>query len=132
MPTLADVPRLPGTDFDRCKLDIFRIGAAMHVAKALDIPVETAFSGVDLGKKADFTVAVPRFRLKAKPQDLVTKILDSVSTVTMSWEECDRPLILIHLVRTGRVDRASRRRRHLRQFLLPPFHSRTTNIRPNT
>ncbi|KAL5514035.1 hypothetical protein ACEPAG_2796 [Sanghuangporus baumii] len=77
MPTLAELPRLPGTDFDRCKLDVFRVAAATHVSKALDIPLETAFTGVDLGKKADFTVAVPRFRLKAKPADLVAKILDT-------------------------------------------------------
>lgn len=79
MPTLADLPKLPGTDFERCKLDVFRTAAAVHVSKALDIPVETAYPGVDLGKKADFTVAVPRFRLKAKPAELVAKVLDNVS-----------------------------------------------------
>ena len=45
----------------------------------IEIPLETAFSGVDLGKKADFAVAVSRFRLKAKPQRLVKRMLDSVS-----------------------------------------------------
>ena len=91
MPTLAEVPRLPGTDFDRCKLDVFRVAAAMHVSKALDIPVETALTGVDLGKKADFTVAVPRFRLKAKPQELVARIIDTVSSEVSIG--CDRELM---------------------------------------
>ncbi|EJD00385.1 arginyl-tRNA synthetase [Fomitiporia mediterranea MF3/22] len=77
MPNISDVPRLPGTDFDRCKLDVFRVAAAMHISKGLDIPVETAFMGVDLGKKSDFTVAVPRYRLKAKPTDLVAKVVEA-------------------------------------------------------
>ncbi|THH04283.1 hypothetical protein EW145_g5637 [Phellinidium pouzarii] len=59
-------------------LDVFRTAAAEHLSKSLGIPVETAFSGVDLAKtKADFTVAVPRFRLKAKPAELVAKVVDN-------------------------------------------------------
>ena len=78
MASLTHLPNIPGTDFDRCKLDAFRVAAATHVAKHLSIPVETAFTGVDLGKKTDFTVAVPRFRLKAKPADLVAKVTQEV------------------------------------------------------
>ena len=78
MVSLAHLPTVPGTDFDRCKLDAFRVAAATHVAKHLSIPVETAFGGVDIGKKADFTVAVPRFRLKEKPAELVAKIVNNV------------------------------------------------------
>ena len=76
---LPELPQIPGTDPERCVLDKFRVAAAVHLSKALDIPVETAFTGVDLGKvKTDFTVAVPRFRLKAKPADLVAKVVNGV------------------------------------------------------
>ena len=79
MSTFPTLPKIPGTDPERCVLDVFRTAAAVHLSKHLEIPVETAFSGVDLGKvKTDFTVAVPRFRLKAKPADLVAKIVDGV------------------------------------------------------
>lgn len=79
--SFPNLPQISGTDPDRCILDVFRTAAATHVSKALDIPVETAFTGVDLGKlKNDFTVAVPRFRLKAKPADLVAKVLNTVCT----------------------------------------------------
>lgn len=79
MSKFANLPQVPGTDFDRCVLDVFRTAAAVHLSKHLEIPVETAFTGVDLGKaKHDFTVAVPRFRLKAKPADLVAKVVNGV------------------------------------------------------
>ncbi|KAH8109098.1 arginyl-tRNA synthetase [Phellopilus nigrolimitatus] len=62
----------------RCVLDLFRTAAAEHLHKRLGIPVETAFSGVDLGRlKNDFTVAVPRFRLKGKNPELVAKVVDN-------------------------------------------------------
>ena len=77
--TLSELPQVPGTDFKLCVLDAFRTAAAVHLSKSLSIPVETAFSGVDLGKqKNDFTVAVPRFRLKGKPADLVAKVVKEV------------------------------------------------------
>ncbi|KAJ6625111.1 hypothetical protein B0H10DRAFT_2212131 [Mycena sp. CBHHK59/15] len=45
------------------------------VADALNIDVDTAYADVDLGKKGiDFTVAVPRFRLPAKPLELIQRI----------------------------------------------------------
>lgn len=89
--TLPELPKLPGTDPERCVLDTFRVAAAVHLSKALDIPVETAFTGVDLGKlKNDFTVAIPRFRLKGKPADLVAKVVNAVSSNTL-WPRslCD-------------------------------------------
>lgn len=77
---LPDLPHLEGTDPSRCMLDAFRISAATRISKSLDIPLKDAFAGVDLGKKGnDFTVAVPRFRLKAKPAELVEKIVSEVS-----------------------------------------------------
>lgn len=77
--SFAHLPEVPGTDPKRYALDAFRIAASVHLAKSLAIPLETAFAGVDLGKgKNDFTVAVPRFRLKAKPADLVAKVVEEV------------------------------------------------------
>ena len=79
----TDLPNsVPNTDFDRCRLDAFRVAAANHLANSLSIPIETAFGGVDLANaktKADFTVAVPRFRLKEKPAELVKRIVEGVS-----------------------------------------------------
>ncbi|KIY70938.1 arginyl-tRNA synthetase [Cylindrobasidium torrendii FP15055 ss-10] len=56
-------------------LDVFRQSVAEIIARSLEIPIETAYDGVDLGKKGvDFTVAIPRFRRPGKPQELGKKI----------------------------------------------------------
>ena len=44
MSTLPTLPKIPGTDPERCVLDVFRTAAAVHLSKHLEIPVETAFS----------------------------------------------------------------------------------------
>jgi arginyl-tRNA synthetase len=80
------LPKLPNTDFSHSKLDGFRVAAATHIHNALkeyDLSLEDVFAGVDLAKqKSDFTVAVPRFRIKgASPKDLVKKVVDSVRPV---------------------------------------------------
>ena len=79
MAQLPELPHVAGTDPQRCVLDSFRIAAARQLSKSLNIPVETAFTGVDLGKNADFTIAIPRFRLKGKPAELVAKVKEEVS-----------------------------------------------------
>lgn len=87
MSKFTNLPQIPGTDFDRCVLDVFRTAATAHLSKHLEIPLETAFTGVDLGNlkaKSDFTVAVPRFRLKAKPADLVAKVVNGVCVTCMT------------------------------------------------
>lgn len=86
--SIASLPKIPGTDSSRCILDAFRTAAALHISKTLDIPVETAFTGVDLGKaKNDFTVAIPRFRLKGKPSDHVAKVLKEVRFLVSRSQE---------------------------------------------
>ncbi len=66
---------VPGLEPSASVLDAFRLSVAESVARILDISLDLAYSGADLGKKGvDFTVAVPRFRLKSKPQDLVKQI----------------------------------------------------------
>ena len=64
-------------------LDAFRIAIAQQITKALpELNVEQVFEGVHYGQKGnDFTVAMPRFRLKDKPDVLCKKVVESVSIV---------------------------------------------------
>ncbi|KAJ7716809.1 hypothetical protein DFH07DRAFT_861833 [Mycena maculata] len=63
-------------DPSTCVLDAFRISIAERVAAALPpLTVEQAYSGVDYGKKgADFTIALPRFKL-GKPEEVAAKVI---------------------------------------------------------
>ncbi|KAJ7510267.1 hypothetical protein B0H11DRAFT_1958227 [Mycena galericulata] len=63
-------------DPSTCVLDAFRSSIAERVAAALPpLTVEQAYSGVDYGKKgADFTIALPRFKL-GKPEDVGAKVI---------------------------------------------------------
>lgn len=69
-----------GTDPSRCVLDTFRAAIAKRVADALPpLSIEQAYSGVDYGKKGvDFTVALPRFRLPGKVDELAGKVIAQV------------------------------------------------------
>ncbi|GAA5905592.1 hypothetical protein JCM6882_008722 [Rhodosporidiobolus microsporus] len=64
-------------------LDLFKLAAAEHIVSVLpEVALDKAFEGVESGKAGknvggDFTVAVPRFRLKAKPQEVAQKIVDA-------------------------------------------------------
>ncbi|KAH9946427.1 arginyl-tRNA synthetase [Epithele typhae] len=75
---LSKLPDVPGTDPTRCVLDAFRIAIAKVLADALPaLTVEKAYEGVDYGKKGeDFTVALPRFRLPGKVDELAKKVLE--------------------------------------------------------
>ena len=77
---LPPLPEVPGTDPTRCVLDSFRIAIAKVVVNGLDtLTVEQVYQGVDYGKKGeDFTVALPRFRLPGKIDELAKKVLDKV------------------------------------------------------
>jgi hypothetical protein len=72
---------LPGTDPSKCVLDAFRISIAKRLSEALPpLTIEQAYSGVDYGKKGvDFTVALPRFRLPGKVDELAKRVVSSVS-----------------------------------------------------
>ncbi|CCL99216.1 uncharacterized protein FIBRA_01231 [Fibroporia radiculosa] len=78
-PNLPPLPLVPGTDPERCVLDAFRTAIAQRVADALPpLTVEQAYQGVDYGKKGvDFTVALPRFRLPGKVDELAAKVLSN-------------------------------------------------------
>ncbi|PIL23042.1 hypothetical protein GSI_14349 [Ganoderma sinense ZZ0214-1] len=75
---LPSLPEVPGTDPTRCVLDSFRIAIAKIVVNGLDtLAIEQVYQGVDYGKKGeDFTVALPRFRLPGKIDELAKKVLD--------------------------------------------------------
>jgi arginyl-tRNA synthetase len=78
---LPPLPKVEGTEPDRCVLDLFRTAIAKRVADALPpLTVEQVYNGVDYGKKGvDFTVALPRFRLPGKVDELASKVLSTVS-----------------------------------------------------
>lgn len=65
-------------------LDLFKLAAAQLIVDAVpEIELEKAYEGVESGKtgknvSGDFTVAVPRFRLKAKPNDIAEQIVQKV------------------------------------------------------
>ncbi|KAI0063831.1 arginyl-tRNA synthetase [Artomyces pyxidatus] len=75
--TLPTVPEVPGAEPSRAILDSFRISIAKRVADALPpLTVEQVYSGVDYGKKGvDFTVALPRFRLPGKVDELAKAVI---------------------------------------------------------
>ncbi|KAL1948693.1 hypothetical protein VTO73DRAFT_10499 [Trametes versicolor] len=74
---LPPLPEVAGTDPTRCVLDSFRIAIAKVVADALEpLTVEQVYQGVDYGKKGeDFTVALPRFKLPGKIDELAKKVI---------------------------------------------------------
>lgn len=78
---MSTLPHIPGTDPSRCIFDSFRAAIARQVADALPpLTPEQVYTGVDYGKKAeDFTIAIPRFRLPGKPDDLGRKVVENVS-----------------------------------------------------
>ena len=74
------LPRIPDTDPSTCVFDAFRTAIAKRVSDALPLTLEQAYAGVDYGKKGvDFTIALPRFRLPGKTDELAGKVLSKVS-----------------------------------------------------
>ncbi|PWN53189.1 arginyl-tRNA synthetase [Violaceomyces palustris] len=76
VPLLSQLPPLPqleGIDYRRSPLDSFKVAIAQHASTALGVDIEKALEAVGIGKVGDFTVAVPRFRLPGKPNDLAEK-----------------------------------------------------------
>ncbi|KAN0061642.1 arginyl-tRNA synthetase [Thecaphora frezii] len=79
VPLLAQLPQLPqvaGTDPKRAPLDSFKIAIAQNIHQVLGVDVEKAIEGVGPGKFGDFTVAIPRFRLPGKPNELAEKVVN--------------------------------------------------------
>ncbi|KAI0729834.1 arginyl-tRNA synthetase [Fomitopsis betulina] len=73
---LRALPEVPGTDPKRRVMDAFRIAIAQFLVEALpSLTIEKAIEGVDYGRKEDFLVALPRFRLPEKPAELAQKVI---------------------------------------------------------
>ncbi|KAJ7214087.1 arginyl-tRNA synthetase [Mycena pura] len=71
---------MPSADPESYFIDECRESIAKAVSTCLHIDFEAAYGGVDLGKKGvDFTVAIPRFRLKEKPQELAERVQKYIS-----------------------------------------------------
>ena len=61
-------------------LDSFKTAIASQLCRALGVSHESAYAAVDYGRKGnDFTVPVPRLRLKENPEVLAKKVLAEVS-----------------------------------------------------
>jgi arginyl-tRNA synthetase len=79
--SLASLPHVEGTDPSRCVLDLFRVAIAKRLADAFPgkLSIDAAYVGVDYGKKGvDFTVALPRFRLGGKVDELANAVTSKV------------------------------------------------------
>lgn len=79
---LPPVPSVKGADTETAIIEAYRIAAAKIVSEAVDIPLETAYPGIDVGnKKADLYVAMPRFRLGGKSDQWAEKVVAHVSSM---------------------------------------------------
>ena len=77
---MPPLPSVPDTDPSSATLDSFRIAIAKRLSDSLSLTLEQAFAGVDYGKKGeDFTVALPRFRLPGKVDEIAKRVIDKVS-----------------------------------------------------
>ena len=77
----SSIPQLPDTDPSSCVLDAYRIAIAKRLSETLPLTLQKAYDGVDYGKKGeDFTVALPRFRLPGKVDEVAAKVIENVST----------------------------------------------------
>jgi arginyl-tRNA synthetase len=62
-----------------CAFDGFRQSIASQLSKIFEVPEDITYPAVDLGKKGvDFTVALPRLRLKGAPKDFAEKFVQAV------------------------------------------------------
>ncbi|GAA5933177.1 arginine--tRNA ligase [Sporobolomyces koalae] len=78
---LPPSPALPESHPQVPALDVFKLACAEYIARTLDVPLEKAYEGVESGKTGknvlgDFVVAVPRFRLKEKPNVVADKLVN--------------------------------------------------------
>lgn len=76
------LPQLESASPETNGIEAFKLVAAQHIASVLNIPLQQAFDGLETNKKdVDLNVPVPKFRLKAKPQELASKIADEVCSL---------------------------------------------------
>lgn len=89
------LPTLAGVEPELIALDAFKLAVADQVSKILEVPLEKAYEGVESGKTGkgvagDFCVAVPRFRLAGKPNEIGEKLAAGVSGLLFDEEEVGR------------------------------------------
>ena len=86
---LPTLPHVAAADPDVAILDAYRVAAAKVVSEAVDIDLQKAYEGVDIGnRKADLYVAMPRFRLGGKPDQWAEKVVNHVSLGEISLLGC--------------------------------------------
>ncbi|KDR80441.1 hypothetical protein GALMADRAFT_242884 [Galerina marginata CBS 339.88] len=74
---MPPLPVVKDTDPSKAALDSFRIAIAKRLSETLPLTLDQAFAGVDFGKKGeDFTVALPRFRLPGKVDEIAAKVIN--------------------------------------------------------
>jgi arginyl-tRNA synthetase len=74
---------MEGSKSPHYSLNSFRSAIVAQVAQSLGVSNESAYEAVNFGKNgSDFTVAVPRFRLKESPQKLVQKLVSKVRKIS--------------------------------------------------
>lgn len=83
---LPATPSIPAEHLESTPaLDLFKLAAAQFIVDTLpEVALDKAFEGVESGKTGknalgDFVVACPRFRLKAKPNEVADKLVAAVS-----------------------------------------------------
>lgn len=85
---LQQLPKLPvveGTDPARFPMDAFRLAVTDQVSKLLNVEPEKVFEAVQLhAKDVDLVVALPRFRLPGKPQEIAAKLASEVSRAAVA------------------------------------------------
>ncbi|KAH7099424.1 arginyl-tRNA synthetase [Auriculariales sp. MPI-PUGE-AT-0066] len=108
LPALPEaLPNVQGTDPRVAVYDGIRTVIAQHVSTTLGIDLAAAYSGVDYGKKGeDFTVAVPRFRLKGKPDEIAKRIVDAFTPNQWIEKVVAQPPFVHFTVRTPTLYRA--------------------------
>ena len=83
---MPQLPSIPDTHPGSAILDSYRIAIAKRLSESLSLTLEQAFSGVDYGKKGeDFTVALPRFRLPGKVNEIAKQVIDKVGLLYLIY-----------------------------------------------
>jgi len=107
IPSFEGLPRVPGTDPNVAIYDAIRLSIAQRIHTALGVELALAYAGVDYGKKGeDFTVAVPRFRLKGKPDEIANKLVAAFEADEWIEKAVAQPPFVHFTVRTSTLNRA--------------------------
>ncbi|KAI5476453.1 arginyl-tRNA synthetase [Pseudohyphozyma bogoriensis] len=78
---LPPLPELSLASPSTQAIDTFRVAAAQHLHTVLGVPLDAAYQGLEFGKpgkvQKDFTVALPRFRLKGDVKAMAQQVVDA-------------------------------------------------------